>query len=136
MLKRRHSGQANPVLYLPIGFARIVIADADDILRAVLLPELRCAWIHRLREIGVVSGSSMAGGTLLRVDLRAGLVHLLIRGKGWLLHLVQDAGIERKTNNLSFKRKRLVRGCDRERAKLQVSPDATQNHQHSHHDTE
>src|SRR6185437_14296509 len=112
VLERRHSGKADAVLHLPVGFTGLVIAYTHDVPLSMLLPQLRRLWIHPLGEVRVTVRRSVASRTLLRVDLRAGQVHLRVTGKWRLLHLVQHSSTQRHSNDLRFEGKRLVRCGD------------------------
>src|SRR3981081_4623212 len=124
---RRHAGQADSILHLPVGLAGLIVAYTDDPFAAVLLPKLRSRRKHVLRITNIMTRGAMAARTLRPIHMSAGLEHIFADAERSGLRLALDASVERKLDDLLLKRKRSVRDRNRERAVFQVRKEPYRN---------
>ena len=125
-LEGGHPGEADAVLDLPVSLSGLVIADADDVAVAVLLPKLRSVRIHIFGEGYVLARDAVAACALQLVGHGAGLVDVFADAERWLLHLAIDAGAERYMNDVFLKRKGFVGDRNRRIAELEIGPPANE----------
>lgn len=118
----RHAGESDAVKDFPVGFARGVVADADDI--GVVVMRFKQGWrigIHVVADGGRLAVQSMAEGTAFNVDTGASgeVCRIGLHVGADLLFL--NARIEGHMNNLALMWERRIRDGYRDIAIHKVS---------------
>lgn len=127
-LERRHAGEADAVLDLPIGFADRVVADSDDV--GVALMRLEQGWgvgIHVIANGGRPVVQAVAERATLSVYAGAGGE---VRGVGPHVsadHFPLNPCIERHVHKLALVGERRVIDSDRDFTVREVSQDSQRN---------
>ena len=132
----RHAGEADAVGDLPVGFAGLIVRDADDAVGAVGLPELRDRGIHGFREGARLVGGAVAGDALRHVDVGAGeeVDGGGLDGGGG--ELAVDAGGKWDVNDLTFEGEGSVGDGDGRVAEAEIDVEAGDGNEGGEHDAE
>src|SRR5579871_1916871 len=120
MIVRRHACQPNTMGDLPVRLARFIVADANHVALAMLLPKLRRIRKHMLRIDDIVPWRTVTTRALSTIDMGAGLKNILAGAKRSGLHLAFDPGVQRQPHDMLLKRKRRVRDGHRQRSEANI----------------
>src|ERR1700738_845098 len=112
--------------YLPVGLARVVVADPHYSI-LVPLPERGRSGIHVPRERNIMPRKPVAGRAICPICPRAHLEDILAGSEWRLFLLAVNSCMQRNTDNRRLHGERLVRHCYWRRAQMKIEK-ARHNH--------